>query len=73
MRVNKLFSMPAPSGENFTLFDQPILSYVDAGQSPLVNISCLSPGFNSGVNQFLVLMGYELDCNAAPCAAIANH
>jgi hypothetical protein len=29
--------------------------------------------FNPGSIQGVQLIGYELDCNAAPCAPIANH
>jgi hypothetical protein len=55
------------------LFDQPVLYYVDAGQSATVTIG--SPvSFNpNALQQTMTLVGYELDCNAAPCAAIANH
>jgi hypothetical protein len=63
-----------PSAGNSTAFDLPAQSYVDAGQSPVVIVNC-SGGvtFNPVAGQSLNLIGYELDCNAAPCAAIANH
>jgi hypothetical protein len=65
------FQVPvAGAGANGQIaFTQPILYYVDAGQSPvLVILSNVSAQSGATLN----LVGYELDCNAAPCAAIAN-
>jgi hypothetical protein len=65
------FNVPLPPGLNFTAFDHELLLYFDAGQTPLVQIN--SDGiFNPSAGQNLTLVGYELDCNAAPCAAITN-
>ena len=53
---------------NSTRFDQPVQLYVDAGNSPGVNVTA-----NSNVNTGnLTLTGYLLDCTAAPCAKIAQ-
>jgi hypothetical protein len=60
---------PGPAG-TFLYFDQPTLYYFDAGQ--FLQVSIFSNVSYSGINQQLTLIGYELDCTAAPCAAIAN-
>jgi hypothetical protein len=61
---------------NAALFDVPVLYYVDGGQSPVVQFStCFvncGVAFNPNAAQNLTLVGYELDCNAAPCSAIAT-
>jgi hypothetical protein len=70
---NFFFSVPpAPTG-NSTSFDQPILYFVDGGQAPQINISSGAVTFNPSSIQGVTLVGYELDCTAAPCAAVANH
>ena len=54
-----------------TAFDQPILLYVDAGDSPFVVVEAdngTDPALSGGS---LTLTGYLLDCNAAPCTPIA--
>jgi hypothetical protein len=57
-----------PIFANSTRFDQPIQLYVDAGNSPGVNVTA-----NGVVNTGSVtLTGYLLDCTAAPCATIAH-
>jgi hypothetical protein len=53
------------------LFDHTVVYYGDGGQSPIVQFSS-NVAFNVG-GQNVTLVGYELDCNAAPCAAIATH
>jgi hypothetical protein len=63
---------PSPTGTT-TSFDNPILYYVEGGQAPSANISAGAVLFNPGSIQGVQLIGYELDCNAAPCAPIANH
>jgi hypothetical protein len=65
------FNVIPPSG-TVTIFDQPILYYVDAGQSPIIQFTSGVTNFNASAGQNLTLVGYELDCNAAPCAAIAT-
>jgi hypothetical protein len=62
---------PGPAG-GLVYFDQPILFYFDAGQFPQVNIFANLPLNETPITQ-LTLIGYELDCTSAPCAAIANH
>jgi hypothetical protein len=65
------FSVIPPSG-TATIFDQPILYYVDGGQTPIIQFTSGVTNFNPAAGQNLTLVGYELDCNAAPCAAIAT-
>ncbi len=65
------FNVP-PMGQNPYL-DQPFLFYFDAGQVPTVDFVSFSANFSPGAGQTLTLVGYELDCAAAPCAPIANH
>jgi hypothetical protein len=68
-----LFNVPPPVGLNTAVFDQAVLQYVDAGEGPIASFNAVAPGtFATGATQQLTLVGYELDCNAAPCAAIAN-
>ena len=76
--INQIqFTVPIPppnpplSGNN-VVFDQPVLYYVDGGQSLTVSLFP-DPLFNTGNGtQSLTVVGYELDCNAAPCSAIAT-
>jgi hypothetical protein len=65
------FSVIPPSG-TVTVFDQPVLYYVDGGQGAVIQFTSGATNFNSAAGQNLTLVGYELDCNAAPCAAIAT-
>jgi hypothetical protein len=51
-------------------FDQPVQFYVDAGQAPLVTV--FTPASNFAFVQSLTLIGYELNCAAGPCKAIAH-
>jgi hypothetical protein len=67
------FNVPVAPAGTVTSFDQPVLYFVDAGQSPEVQFFSTGAQFNSTVGQNLTLVGYELDCNAAPCSAIATH
>jgi hypothetical protein len=62
---------PPPGGLNLTSFDHALLLYFDAGQTPLVQINT-NGQFDPSAGQNLALVGYELDCSAAPCAAITN-
>jgi hypothetical protein len=52
------------------IFDQPVQYYVDAGMAPEVTVSH-SGGGNDATGS-ATLVGYMLDCSAAPCAAIAQ-
>jgi hypothetical protein len=63
-----------PIAAKASLFDQPVQVYYDAGQAPEVHLFIIGSGtFLSAANsQYAVMTGYELDCNAAPCAAIAQ-
>jgi hypothetical protein len=60
------FSLPS------TAFDQPVLLYFDAGDNPSVTVEADNTTVPTREGGFLVLTGYLLDCNAAPCAAIAQ-
>jgi hypothetical protein len=51
-------------------FDQSVQFYVEATQAPVVNV--FTPAANFAFLQTLTLIGYELNCTAAPCAAIAT-
>ena len=63
------FNVPPISGA-VTVFDQPVLFYFDAGQTPFVQFQSTAT-FTQNVAQNLTLVGYELDCAAAPCEAVA--
>jgi hypothetical protein len=67
------FNVPLPPAGNATHFDQQVLYFVDGGDAPSVFIGSTGAPFPGNVGEEIVLAGYELDCNAAPCAAIANH
>jgi hypothetical protein len=62
---------PAPLGIGLIAVDQPVLVYVDAGQQPNAAVF-LSSGTISTGSSVVSVTGYLLDCNAAPCAAIAS-
>jgi hypothetical protein len=69
------FFAPIPTAFLFTAFDQPILFYVDALQSPQVQVFIIgnSTAFaGDSTSQFVTLMGYELDCSVSPCSPIAT-
>jgi len=51
-------------------FDQSVQFYVEATQAPVVNV--FTPAANFAFLQTLTLIGYELNCTAAPCAAVAS-
>jgi hypothetical protein len=51
-------------------FDQPVQFYVSAGKAPVVY--AFTPASNFAFVQSLTLVGYELDCTAGPCAAVAH-
>ncbi len=51
-------------------FDQPVEFYIDASQTYIIEVLALGPTV-VGLPEVSV-MGYLLDCTAAPCAAIAN-
>ncbi len=64
------FNVILPSG-NVAFFDQPVLYYVDGGHNPLIQFTS-NANFNPAAGQNLTLIGYEVDCNAAPCSPIAT-
>jgi len=66
------FLAPIPSSLLGTYFDQPVLFYVDSSSSFFVEVGVIGQNESvSGPNE-VTLTGYELDCNAAPCAPIAT-
>jgi hypothetical protein len=61
-----------PFSEQSVAFDQSVQLYAQAGDAPLVTVeadNAKDPTFDGGL---VVLTGYLVDCNAAPCAAIAQ-
>jgi hypothetical protein len=70
---------PFPGISNFvaptlgagSLFDKAILYYVDAGNSPLVDVHTDNFTNFNGIN-VITLMGYLLDCMVSPCSPIAH-
>jgi hypothetical protein len=73
--VSTFFTPMAPS-LTFSAFDQPVLAYFDPAQFGgiiEVQVGILNGTFpGGGPVEVITLSGYELDCNAAPCAAIAH-
>jgi hypothetical protein len=61
----------APSHGGIAAFDQPVLSYWEAGTTPQVGAKALNGQTFSGL-QGVSMTGYLLDCSAAPCAPIAH-
>jgi hypothetical protein len=59
-----------PSNSFANLFDLPVLAYFDAGQQPQTYATVESGIYNGNATSMLI--GYMLDCSAAPCAAIAQ-
>jgi hypothetical protein len=74
--ADPLFISVPPGTGNPTIYDRQILYYIDGGQTPLAvftSTGTTTVTFNSGLSQTMTLVGYELDCAAAPCTAITNH
>jgi hypothetical protein len=67
--ITVLTTFLPPISGNVTEFDQPVLVYFDAGQSPEAITGSLSA---TAVNASFSLTGYLLDCTIAPCTAIAQ-
>jgi hypothetical protein len=70
--VDFVFFTVAPFVGNGDLngdFTQPVQKYVDAGQTPTVD-------FTTPISEFTYvivnLVGYEMNCNVAPCANFAG-
>jgi hypothetical protein len=59
-----------PSNSFANVFDLAVLAYIDAGQQPQTYANVES-GTYGGISTS-ILIGYMLDCSAAPCAAIAQ-
>jgi len=57
---------------NTFVFDQPVLLFYDAGQTPIVFVTLgAAPDPHVSVAEFQ-LTGYMLDCSTSPCAAVAK-
>lgn len=69
------FLAPVTAGIASTVFDQPLLFYLDQLQSVVISIDAVGNEvmfFAGGAAQTVTLTGYELDCGVAPCAPIAQ-
>ncbi len=58
------------SGNSDILSFTPVEAYFDAGQAPSVDLIVLGPSSTLVFNPNINLIGYELDCTAAPCSPI---
>jgi len=67
-KVSSFFA-PQIVGGGLYAYDQPVLAYVDSGNSPTVEP--VTNGDFQG-EQYTTLTGYELDCTVAACAPIAS-
>ena len=54
-----------------SIFNYPLTFYVDANQSFRMAAEVFGETFSSQLSQQVTVTGYLLDCNAAPCSAIA--
>jgi hypothetical protein len=71
LTFESIFPGTISSGNNnVALFDQPVLLYYDAGKQPLAVINFTGTPGSASSN--LLITGYLLDCNLAPCAPIAQ-
>ena len=71
------FSVPViESGQPFivaySIFDQQILIYLDAGVKPVVVVGLFGVHFALRIVQNVTLSGHLIDCTAIPCAPIAQ-
>lgn len=57
---------------NVLAFDQKVQLYFDQNQVYEVGFFTSAEAFNESKAFFITVTGYLLDCNAAPCAAIAS-
>ncbi len=65
------FPVPVSSSVS-AAFDRPVLFYIDQSQRVTVIVFVLGANFISAEANAVTLSGYEVDCNAAPCSAIAT-
>jgi hypothetical protein len=76
--INTAFAEPVLKAAGtlyLTAFDQPVLVYLDQFQTAAVEVILQGAPAGGGFDQetqTIVLTGYELDCNAAPCSPIAQ-
>jgi hypothetical protein len=76
--LNKLFRdlsdfSPAVLGLGNSVFDQPVLIYLDGGDTPTLTLSLIGANAHfANIYQSVTLSGYLLDCTAIPCAPIAH-
>jgi hypothetical protein len=69
------FFAPILNSLRFTTFDQPVQAYFDPSNIIEVQVGILGATFPNPADSFsevITLTGYELDCSAAPCPAIAH-
>lgn len=67
------FFGPLSASALFSSFDQTVLAYFDSSQIIEVQVDLIGSTFPGGnISEIVSLSGYELDCNAAPCAPIAH-
>jgi hypothetical protein len=64
-----VFNVATPQ-QPFIIFDQPVLVYLDAGESPSAGVETGSVG--TLANGQFTLTGYLLDCTITACAPIAQ-
>jgi hypothetical protein len=68
--LSNFFANPGNGPLGFMMFNQPVLFYVPSNGVFSVTVDSLTA--NIVGNAVVNASGYELDCNAAPCAAIAT-
>ena len=71
--VNVVFHATVQAADNDIRFDQPVMAYFDAGETPLASIQASFNTAAPNATQLAFLSGYMLDCTAGPCAAIVRH
>lgn len=70
--VTSLFTFGSVSRVGEFPFDQPVLVYFDAGQTPAVQVLTAVSNSIINYNGGITLTGYLLDCTANPCQPIAH-
>ena len=70
--ANTISGFSAPIMGSVSTFDQSVLYYIDAGETPRVAAAATGFVFSFNSAQFLMLSGYLLDCKVSACAPIAH-
>jgi len=68
VELNGTSFLAPPSFRHISLFDQPVLQYIDGGSIPVLGASTDA---SISTSSQVTLSGYLLDCVTTPCAAIA--